>query len=125
PERAAEPDGFEDRLTFENGAASPIRIEAIVVPRRGEAPQACEIEGRAPCNLAVLAPRLDVLFRPEEQHRGSGKPDVTPPVPCRNHEVNDTPRVDQSAIGRSEEQRLNSSHGSISYAVFCLKKKKK
>src|SRR5438128_3719259 len=26
---------------------------------------------------------------------------------------------------RSEEQRLNSSHGSISYAVFCLKKKKK
>src|SRR6266480_8057568 len=26
---------------------------------------------------------------------------------------------------RSEEQRLNSSHMSISYAVFCLKKKKK
>src|SRR5207249_12208395 len=26
---------------------------------------------------------------------------------------------------RSEEQRLNSSHVSISYAVFCLKKKKK
>src|SRR2546422_3059985 len=25
---------------------------------------------------------------------------------------------------RSEEQRLNSSHGYISYAVFCLKKKK-
>src|SRR2546422_5181486 len=27
--------------------------------------------------------------------------------------------------GRSEETRLNSSHGYISYAVFCLKKKKK
>src|SRR5699024_12431717 len=27
-------------------------------------------------------------------------------------------------FGRSEEQRLNSSHVSISYAVFCLKKKK-
>src|SRR5690606_42014567 len=26
--------------------------------------------------------------------------------------------------GRSEEQRLNSSHVKISYAVFCLKKKK-
>src|SRR5687768_18362988 len=26
---------------------------------------------------------------------------------------------------RSEEPRLNSSHGYISYAVFCLKKKKK
>src|SRR5690242_21927247 len=28
-------------------------------------------------------------------------------------------------VPRSEEQRLNSSHMSISYAVFCLKKKKK
>src|SRR5699024_12507599 len=27
------------------------------------------------------------------------------------------------ALDRSEEQRLNSSHVSISYAVFCLKKK--
>src|SRR4051794_41726616 len=27
-------------------------------------------------------------------------------------------------VGRSEEPRLNSSHPSISYAVFCLKKKK-
>src|SRR2546430_7294914 len=27
--------------------------------------------------------------------------------------------------GRSEETRLNSSHSQISYAVFCLKKKKK
>src|SRR2546430_5827416 len=27
-------------------------------------------------------------------------------------------------ICRSEEQRLNSSHSQISYAVFCLKKKK-
>src|SRR5438309_8627980 len=40
-------------------------------------------------------------------------------------------RVDKSdnripvAAPRSEEQRLNSSHSSISYAVFCLKKKKK
>src|SRR5699024_687724 len=29
-----------------------------------------------------------------------------------------------SALHRSEEHRLNSSHVSISYAVFCLKKKK-
>src|SRR5437762_8092570 len=33
--------------------------------------------------------------------------------------------VDPVAVGRSEEQRLNSSHRCISYAVFCLKKKKK
>src|SRR5207248_4732048 len=29
----------------------------------------------------------------------------------------------QVLTGRSEEQRLNSSHRTISYAVFCLKKK--
>src|SRR2546422_1773279 len=32
---------------------------------------------------------------------------------------------EKEVIPRSEEQRLNSSHGYISYAVFCLKKKKK
>src|SRR5689334_23964469 len=31
----------------------------------------------------------------------------------------------QRITGRSEEHSLNSSHSSISYAVFCLKKKKK
>src|SRR5205085_9743757 len=30
-----------------------------------------------------------------------------------------------TAIARSEDTRLNSSHSQISYAVFCLKKKKK
>src|SRR2546430_5402104 len=29
-----------------------------------------------------------------------------------------------AAVARSEEPRLNSSHSQISYAVFCLKKKK-
>src|SRR2546422_9190633 len=36
------------------------------------------------------------------------------------------PMAEQELLGhgRSEEPRLNSSHGYISYAVFCLKKKK-
>src|SRR5687768_17794834 len=33
------------------------------------------------------------------------------------------PADDRTPAGRSEEPRLNSSHGYISYAVFCLKKK--
>src|SRR2546430_3091892 len=33
--------------------------------------------------------------------------------------------INRSAGGRSEEHTLNSSHSQISYAVFCLKKKKK
>src|SRR5438128_5949785 len=39
------------------------------------------------------------------------------------------PRAVQAAVGARQRDRkstrLNSSHGSISYAVFCLKKKKK
>src|SRR5207249_9972119 len=33
--------------------------------------------------------------------------------------------LNKRPLNRSEETRLNSSHVSISYAVFCLKKKKK
>src|SRR2546429_1059497 len=33
--------------------------------------------------------------------------------------------AEQLAHGRSEGTRLNSSHGYISYAVFCLKKKRR
>src|SRR2546422_7451928 len=33
--------------------------------------------------------------------------------------------VDARAVGDRKSTRLNSSHGYISYAVFCLKKKKK
>src|SRR5947199_2909320 len=35
------------------------------------------------------------------------------------------PEVGAATSGRSEEHSLNSSHLGISYAVFCLKKKKK
>src|SRR2546430_7232984 len=36
----------------------------------------------------------------------------------------ETPRLDQAPLDR-KSTRLNSSHSQISYAVFCLKKKKK
>src|SRR5947209_8840244 len=46
---------------------------------------------------------------------------------CPGHDRRNTAR--RSCIkfekNRSEEHRLNSSHANISYAVFCLKKKKK
>src|SRR2546430_3543845 len=37
---------------------------------------------------------------------------------CRNHSLPDAPPTDRKST------RLNSSHSQISYAVFCLKKKK-
>src|SRR3712207_8685825 len=42
------------------------------------------------------------------------------PLPGR-YEVGSVLTIDEN---RSEEHRLNSSHANISYAVFCLKKKK-
>src|SRR5205809_4128848 len=41
-----------------------------------------------------------------------------------DHMVNLTPSQLQNLIGDRKSTRLNSSHGYISYAVFCLKKKK-
>src|SRR2546429_1526557 len=51
---------------------------------------------------------------PPDHHRGGR-------VPAGQQQV---PRVDELLADR-KSTRLNSSHGYISYAVFCLKKKKK
>ena len=31
-----------------------------------------------------LAPAIDVIFRPEEEHCLSGEDDIVPPISCRN-----------------------------------------
>src|SRR5207248_7690304 len=46
------------------------------------------------------------------------------PLPCTVPVATVAPMIAPSRFARSEEQRLNSSHRTISYAVFCLKKKK-
>src|SRR2546422_5019080 len=43
---------------------------------------------------------------------------------CRNHSTENIPHHQTNILDR-KSTRLNSSHGYISYAVFCLKKKKK
>src|SRR5438128_1842841 len=50
----------------------------------------------------------------------------SPPLACRERRsvLSGTPAAPAAARDR-KSTRLNSSHGSISYAVFCLKKKKK
>src|SRR5205809_1941789 len=48
-------------------------------------------------------------------------------VDTASHEVDSVPLGNSAtvAVGDRKSTRLNSSHGYISYAVFCLKKKKK
>src|SRR5438128_12221668 len=58
------------------------------------------------------------LFRSPDSNPTS----LTTPVPPR---CTDLPVLHAAFLGKDRKStRLNSSHGSISYAVFCLKKKK-
>src|SRR6266481_8980722 len=71
--------------------------------------------------LMIRRPPRSTLFPYTTLFRSSRRPRprahrLHPPV--QRHVAAHQPR-------RSEETRLNSSHSSISYAVFCLKKKKK
>src|SRR3712207_7139624 len=56
--------------------------------------------------------------------RGEGAgPDALPPAPGPRRAAQGLPRPGP-AEGDRKSTRLNSSHANISYAVFCLKKKK-
>src|SRR5207248_11160877 len=55
------------------------------------------------------------LFRPRKAPRPTGRPHAPPPRSGRGS---------SSALRDRKSTRLNSSHRTISYAVFCLKKKK-
>src|SRR2546422_3831617 len=57
---------------------------------------------------------------------GHGRPD--PAAAALREQVREIARVRDEVLGPARDRkstRLNSSHGYISYAVFCLKKKKK
>src|SRR5204862_4100531 len=62
--------------------------------------------------------RVPALFDPAEIRLHDARPAVVPEE--APHGV-----VDQDLLGDRKSTRLNSSHVEISYAVFCLKKKKK
>src|SRR5206468_12487707 len=64
-------------------------------------------------------------FLRERAHVGPQPPDLLD-VPARaGSDVDVGSPVQEPHRDRSESTRLNSSHDQISYAVFCLKKKKK
>src|SRR5690349_22354224 len=69
------------------------------------------------------------LFRSSDQlHRRESRPGRARDgavVDLRGRPVGEAPRVDTREAADRKSTRLNSSHVEISYAVFCLKKKKK
>src|SRR2546422_4581574 len=69
--------------------------------------------------LMIRRPPRSTLFPYTTLFRSPGGAKDAPPRP---HEAPPRPRRDDDSDRKST--RLNSSHGYISYAVFCLKKKK-
>src|SRR5258707_8829306 len=76
-------------------------------------------------NLNALRVRSDRIHHDLQRARQSAamRPinDAATPDAERSSQVEHAP----GHVGRSEEHTLNSSHANISYAVFCLKKKKR
>src|SRR3712207_8176408 len=65
---------------------------------------------RSACSPAASRPGLSLPRRPVRLRHGGGRAD--------------SPRAASGRGGDRKSTRLNSSHANISYAVFCLKKKK-
>src|SRR2546422_6994596 len=68
-----------------------------------------------------------LVAEPFGQVNWASKIDLTTGVPVRNAQFGTTSKKNTEGICPAADRkstRLNSSHGYISYAVFCLKKKK-
>lgn len=89
PEGTDEPNLPEDPLALGRGLPSPIVLQPVVVPPAREFPQLREGENGSLSDALPLAPTIHMLFRPEEQHRGSCEADIAPPLPRGNGEVHD------------------------------------
>src|SRR3989449_3955436 len=96
------------------------------------------VQFRGEGNLAEALDRANQALQILEEACGPVHPDVANVVLCRGDVHQDAARYDQAErdyeravaimdqVSGSDRKstRLNSSHGYISYAVFCLKKKK-
>ncbi len=85
PERAGQPKAVEDRLVLLPRMRPPVRGETIAPPGVRELSKLRDRDRGA--RRAPGEPGDDVVFRPEEQHRPSGEPDVLPPRDRRDEDV--------------------------------------
>jgi hypothetical protein len=89
PELLVQPKLLEKRHGFVNGPAPPFGSAAIGEPGPGQTPGQVQGQHRAASKTPSLAPAVDVLFRPEEKHRLSGKNDVGPPLLSGDREMDE------------------------------------
>src|SRR2546427_7898549 len=101
-------------LFAEDGALDLPFLHSVGIPWRHRGRQAIrELQGQ----LAGLY--LDLAFKPEDTHVLIDTPEQVFAEYMAHTTAKATGRTDRKST------RLNSSHSQISYAVFCLKKKKK
>src|SRR5690606_25122746 len=117
-----------------SGGRRALAQERLEVDRDG-GPRVCladALEVAQRVVVVVRGLRGDAVARHEQvevAHVGvmRGKEDAEVARDAREHETTDAEVREQHLQGRGDRKstRLNSSHVKISYAVFCLKKKKK
>ena len=88
PEGGAKSERFEQRFRLGCRFWAPAGREAIAVPAGRQAPALRQSQRGTARDFPVAAPAIDVLFRPEEEHRFSGENEIFVPAPCGNGEVN-------------------------------------
>lgn len=71
------------------GSWTPVQVQAIAVPKGRQLPSLRQGKCPAAWPIPLAAPAVDVLFRPEQEHRASGEYDVFVPVARRYREVDD------------------------------------
>src|SRR5690554_1401013 len=117
-------------LAYRATAAIPCAVER----NQNAARQQCK--GHAKRNTRMdldIQPMEQDLAADEDQHQGQGVLEIDEPVHQRGkgkiqrtqtQNGEDVRGIDDEGILDRKSTRLNSSHVRISYAVFCLKKKK-
>ena len=69
--------------------------QAVPVPELGELPSLGERKGSASWPFPLLAPAINVLFRPEQKHGASGEGDILVPFAGRYGDVDDPASGDE------------------------------
>ena len=88
PEFSCETHRREHPVRFVFGLPTPVRAQPVRVPADRQIPQLIGGHHRAARKSGTLAPRVYVIFRPEEIDRASCEAKVNPPLSGRYEEMN-------------------------------------
>src|SRR3989442_11425608 len=106
PEGTGETHVCQKRLGFLQRVPPPLRLDLVLIPPVRESPALFRGERGSGLQVTGLAPTINVLFRPEEEHGASGESYVVPPVVRRNGEMDDSFAVHKFATSNFESQSL-------------------